>query len=235
MNISKSRISTFEYCQMQYKYQYLDKIESTESFEMSEGTKFHEWSAQLENKLKQLKDEDTIKMYLESLLENPTRNDWEKYYINFLLELLKKCLDIKKDKWRDYFHPVKIEEKFECKIEEDTYRCICDRIWKSFDDKLMLVELKTGKANLEDCRRELAISKIVIDLTLNVDIAFFGLINPNLKITETEKVKKITTTSTKKAIVKFIEIVKSGIFKKNEFACGNCTYNELCYEYSMFK
>ena len=221
---------------MKFKYQYIDNIEQEETKEIYLGSNFHEWSANLDNKLKELKDEDTIKSYLETLLENPTRSEWEKYYCNFLLDLLSKCLDIKKDKWREYFHPIKIEEKFQCKIGEDTYRCICDRIWKTFDEKLMLVELKTGKAStIEDVRRELAISKIIIDNAINVDIAFFGLINPNLKITETEKVKKITITSTKKAIIKFIDVVNSGVYSKNTFFCGNCNYSELCYDYSFFK
>ncbi len=232
VNISKSRIHTFERCQQLFKYQYIDKVELGETFEMGKGTIFHLWTEKLDKELKTLSDQHQIKNHLENLAST---DEWEKYYINFLLELLEKSLTEKKDRWQEYFYPTHIEVTFKADIEGNTWRCIIDRVWKTFSDDFMLVELKTGIATLEDVRKELSIAKIIIDNVLNVDCKYFGIINPNLKITKTEKVKKISVTSAKKAVQKFIDIVNSGVFSKNTWGCGNCSYSELCYDYSFFK
>ncbi len=235
ISISKSRINTFEHCQMQFKFQYIDKVETGETFEMNAGTIYHEWTEKLDKNLKELSNEKIIKDYLENLLINPTRNQWEKYYINCRLEFLTKCLEVKKDKWKEYFNPMFIEFNFEKEIDGNKYRCIIDRVFKSFDDNLILFEIKTGKATLEDIRKEMCLAKIIIDSVLNVDCMYLGIINPNLKIIKTEKIKKVSVTYCKKSIAKLIEAINAGKFEKNTWFCGTCVYSELCYNFTMFR
>lgn len=220
---------------MAFKYRYLDKLEIEETAVMSKGTTFHEWSESLEQQLKLLKDDKTIKTYLEALAANPERSDWETYYINFLLELLSRCLAEKKEKWRDYFHPFALEQKYQIDIGGNFYTCICDRIYKSFDDKYILTEIKTGSAVMEDVRKELCISKFIVEAVAKINIAYFGIINPNLKIAQTEKVKKVSMTYMRKSLDKFVAAVNSGVFTKNDYLCGTCSFAKNCYNFTFFR
>ena len=231
MNISKSRIASYQRCSMAFKYRYIDKQEEVDQGTTNAGTSFHNWSHDYIEKFRACTTYESIQKRIQH--DYDTDEDlWNANWYKYNLNLLEKCVRVKGEDWREYFFPVYSEIMVTAGINDNTYRCICDRIYKTFTGELTLVEIKTGNHSMKDVRQELGISKIIIQASNpNINIDNFGIINPKTGEVDEEPVKKITMTYAQKAIDKFIANIEAEVFIKNDYHCGTCGYADKCYEF----
>jgi len=146
-NISYSQIETFNTCPLQYYYQYIQNIPTTQSANESFGTTIHKTLESFYRKFFNNRN-----LSLENLLQDYKKNWIPVGYVSSIQEkrMKKEGEEMLKKYFSNYHHPtlkiIFLEKKFKIKLTP-TINLIgkIDRIDKLNNSKIELIDYKTGK------------------------------------------------------------------------------------------
>lgn len=230
--ISKSRLSTFSFCPLQYKKRYVDGIRDTDfNYAITVGTRFHEFADNFF---------DVAPLYPVENWEDfihPDFNDNERKSLVWFINQERERLDLFNGNV-DLWMPVARE----CRIVDDDneLRGIIDRV-DAINDLLVIVEYKTSKSIYKPAlQREFGFYKVL----MQADPRFRGkkllgcVINPRLRQIEFMNPSRDTTVD--KMVINLREAIATGIYKPSctgaKFAmCGLCSSCEEANLYQEYK
>lgn len=231
--ISKSRLSTFSFCPLQFKKKYVDGIRDTDfNYAITIGSRFHQFADTFFDVAPQYPVDDW-----EDFI-HPEFNDNEQHMLKWFISQERERLDLFNGDI-DLWMPIARE----CKIVDATQeiRGIIDRIDKIDTDLLLVVEYKTSKSIYKpSLQKEFGFYKVL----MKNDPRFKGyrvigcVINPRLRKIEFMNPSRETTIE--KQILNLRESISTGIFKPTctgaKFAmCGLCSSCEEADLYQEYK
>ncbi|MFA5248423.1 MAG: PD-(D/E)XK nuclease family protein [Dehalococcoidales bacterium] len=229
---SKSRISTYTFCPLQYKKKYVDGIRDTSfNYAMTVGSRFHEFADNFFD-FAPIYPKDKWEDFIHSDF-----NDNERISLSWFINQERERLELF-DGDMDLWMPIVRE----CKIVDPLHklRGIVDRVDK-INDLYIIVEYKTSKSIYKpSLQREFGFYKIL----LQADPRFKGkkflgcVINPRLK--QIEFMNPSRESTVEKMIFNLRESVANGIYIPTcsgaKFAmCGLCTSCEEANLYQEYK
>lgn len=238
--LSYSQINTFEICPLQYKYKYILRIPVPQSAAVSFGNAMHQT---LRDFYKALKEGAKLKLdNLHEILENHWSSEGfeNKMHEQKRKEEGKAALS----KYYKNYHdekklPIFLEYPFKIKLENLTIGGYIDRIDKLSDNKVEIIDYKTGKVYGENQMKNdlqltiyaLAISQpAILNKSLDQQRLSFYFFETGEKKT-TQRGKK-EVTNAKKEIVGTAEKINQSNFEPTpSLMCEYCEYKLLCPAY----
>jgi len=219
--LSKSSVNIYLQCPLKWKYFYIDEIPSISSPQQERGSNIHK---KIENFYKDI--QSTKSLDLESYLEL-------KNFINFELSRIKNIIKERKSVSK-YFYPLFQELKIE--NEKLGLKGIIDAVYiHPKDDKLIIIDWKTGQYNKNDLnnyRLELAIYKELLeksDKIENAEIGYWGVYFTDADKLFFEKIDEKYISE----MYDIVDIVKRNIDMSNfrpkkNWYCKSCQFWEKC-------
>lgn len=209
--ISKSQIKTFIQCPFKWKQIYIDNIPSIVSPQMDRGTLIHK----------------KIERFYSNIPEQKYDKDLKNFY-NFELNRLKECKDLK------YFYPIFQE----LKISNDKLEIkgIIDAVYiNPDDDKLIVIDWKTGKFNkseLDGYRIELAFYKKLLENSnkiKDVEVGYWGIYFTDQNKLFFEKADNKWIEKVDKIIEKIQKTIQEKTYPmKLDWRCRWCQFRDKC-------
>lgn len=229
MRLSKSKINTFTVCPRQFKYQYIDEIESETSDAAILGTNVHE-IAELFVKQWPIAENDILDTLLR--LEENYEDDYKDHTLN-LAKFFKKMLIDKNLK-------IFMAEEYLFSEKYD-FNGFADIVFEKDDGKLIVIDYKTGKSSnvkkykLELCYYKMLIEEMFPDKEVEYAAIYFtkdGDLSC-MKFTDSEKGDAFCTKKDYGLAINYIGTVRlqieEGYFPANkQYLCNYCSYFKLC-------
>jgi CRISPR/Cas system-associated exonuclease Cas4 (RecB family) len=246
LKLDKSKINTYLSCGYRYYLEYVKQVEKALSPALLLGSDFHYISSHFHNYINDellneiLKRDDKLLFY--SIIDWSCKEPKGDYVVNMNEELKKlirnfvdfeynRLMECKKQQRLDCFKPVYNEQHFEDK--ELMIEGVVDRVFKDFDNKLILMEIKTGnpskyKTTAEALQRELAIYYLLLkanDIFCEKFMVYYPRVNQVVPITINDKVLGKTI----RTIGKVRTNIEANIFKKDVgLKCNYCPVIKYC-------
>ncbi len=221
MKLSKSKIFTYAWCPRQFKLIYIDGRKQEETHEMAVGNRLHEFFNDFFDTCEQVEN-------------------WEDYitddYSTEEQAMIVEFLNYEVDRYNDaesHFLPLFRE----LRIENDDYIGFVDRIDLIADNKVRIVEYKTGKKfDSAKMSQELWFYKMLFENVYpEYEVTEFRAYFPRLGEVYDLPITSRARTYLMKRIDKVKAAIESGEFKMdcNEFKwgyCGMCELEEIINE-----
>lgn len=234
MRMSKSKINTYLKCPREFKYRYIDEIETPPNEYMALGSDVH------------LIAENYAKLYADNPQENP------RYYLELITRQLNinvDDVDVHLDSLASFFKLAFIENDYtifsqEEYLTDDTHNFngITDIILENPDGDLIVIDYKTGSSSsFSKCRLELGYYKMLVESNYNKNVIGAGIFftkDNKLRVLyfedEDNKRKYMCDKELEEGLDTLYEVrknVNSSKFPKNEqFLCRYCTYEDICFK-----
>ncbi|MBD3311719.1 MAG: AAA family ATPase [Candidatus Magasanikbacteria bacterium] len=256
---SFSQIRSYETCPYQYKLNYILKLQTKGNASFSFGKSMHSTMQKFYSKIQQLNEvkQDSlfglpketvvksnikvppvaklIKIYEENWIEDwyKSKQQRETYYKKGK-KILKAFYSSQENNWTI---PVALEKWFKIKVGNYLIRGSIDRVDKIDDNKLEIIDYKTGKSKEKlstNDKDQLLIYQMAAETLPEyknlglVDKLTFYYLNDNLQVSFLGKEKEIDKI--KKKIVKSIDEIQNGNFKAtpSKFKCKYCDFKDVC-------
>ena len=234
MRLSKSKINTYLKCPREFKYRYIDKIETPPNEYMALGSDVH------------LIAENYAKIYGDNPQENP------RYFLNLIARNLKldpEEYNIHLNSLSSFFKKAFIENDYtlfsqEEYLSDDTHNFtgITDIVLENPDGDLIVIDYKTGSSSsFSKCRLELGYYKMLVESNYDKNVIAAGIFftkDNKLRLLyfedEENKRKYICNRELEEGLNTLYEVRKNindKKFPRNEqFLCRYCTYSDICYK-----
>ena len=223
MRLSKSKVNTYLKCPLEFKFQYIDEIETEPNQYMVLGSDVHliaeKFSEKFGDELSEVNvDNELLKIAYE--------------HIDNLSEFFKKAF-------------VENDYKLFCQEEyiideENRFSGICDLILEDENGELVVIDYKTSNSNsFHKYRRELCYYKLLVEHVYGKTVSHVGIFftqNGRLRLLEVSnednKRKYLNDTEIQEAIDTLHEVrakINNGEFPaRRQYLCRHCTYKHLC-------
>lgn len=232
MRLSKSKINTYLKCPMEFKFQYIDEIESKPNKYMSLGSDVHliaeKFTEKFEDKLDGVNIENEL-IKVASDLE--IGYGLEDHIDNLGLFFKEVFVD------NDY----KLFSAEEYLVDKrNRFSGICDIILEDENNKLVVIDYKTSNSNsFSKYRLELCYYKLLVENVYHRQVSKVGVFftkNGRLRLldvsSEENKRKYLSHSEIDDAIDTMHEVrqkINNKEFpKKEQYLCRYCTYRNLC-------
>lgn len=235
MKLSKSKINTYLKCPLEFKFQYIDEIESEPNKYMVLGTDVHliaEKFAErfgddlngvdIENELIRIAYDLDIGYDLTNHIENLSLF-FKEVFVDSDYKLFSK---------EEYLHD-----------EEHRFSGICDIILENENGELVVIDYKTSNSNsFSKYRLELCYYKLLVENVYEKPVSSVGIFftkNGRLRLLdvcdEDNKRKFLNNAEIEDAIDTFYyvrnEVNNGKFYPKRQFLCKYCTYRHICEKY----
>ena len=235
MKLSKSKINTYLKCPLEFKFQYIDEIESEPNKYMVLGTDVHliaEKFAErfgddlngvdIENELIRIAYDLDIGYDLTNHIENLSLF-FKEIFVDSNYKLFSK---------EEYLHD-----------EEHRFSGICDIILENENGELVVIDYKTSNSNsFSKYRLELCYYKLLVENVYEKPVSSVGIFftkNGRLRLLdvcdEDNKRKFLNNAEIEDAIDTFYyvrnEVNNGKFYPKRQFLCKYCTYRHICEKY----
>jgi len=212
--ISKSRLSSFKFCPLQYKKSYIDGIRGPATYATSTGTRFHEFTEKFFDYARDIPIQQWEEAFIhECFCPYEVRN--LKYFLEYERMRLAIC-DLDYDQWMPLARELRVINT------EFGIRGIIDRL-DLVNGKLMLVEYKTSKSiNKPSLQREFGFYKLLLKdhpVYGAYEFAQCCVINPRVKAVEFMNPSRQSTIE--KDLAKLREAISTNTFKPS---CSDAKY-----------
>jgi len=235
--IHKSGMLVYLACPRRYYYEFIEKRQYERSISAQLGARFHDFAEKFfdfveRSKLERLVTFKETREYFNSLVEEDKSISGMQY--NFVSFEAKRWVQLRN--WWLWFPVAR-----ELRVINDEMKMIgkIDRIDRTNDEMLVIVEYKTGKRRqLSKIRKELAFYWLLLQGARGLPpeinpkrVKYIAMYNPSLNSVWYEELKKRTVTALKKSIKKFREGLNREDFETNPGEqCMWCPFWELCEE-----
>lgn len=235
MKLSKSKINTYLKCPLEFKFQYIDEIESEPNKYMALGSDVHLIAEKFADKFGDDLDNvdidnELFKIAHELELSYDLANHIENLGLFF------------KEVFVDGDYKLYSQEEY-LLDEEHRFSGICDIILEDENGDLIIIDYKTGNSNsFSKYRRELCYYKLLVENVYEKNVSTVGVFftkNGRLRLLdvcdEENKRKFLHSREIDEAIDTFYfvrsEVNKGNFYAKPQFLCKFCTYKDICDHY----
>ena len=232
MKLSKSKINTYLHCPLEFKFRYIDKIESQPNKYMILGSDVHLVAEHFVKKFQSDVSDINIENELLNLVYELDIGYDLGNHINHLASFFREIF-INNDYKLFSFEEYLLDEK-------NNFSGICDIILKNENDKLIIIDYKTSNSNtFSKYRLELSYYKLLVENVYKKEVSHVGIFftkNGRLRLLEVNdndnKFKYLNSQEIADSI-KILNNVKNGIEKgnfqpKKQFTCKFCNYKSFC-------
>tara|TARA_R110000823_G_scaffold261151_3_gene381839 strand:+ start:982 stop:1851 length:870 start_codon:yes stop_codon:yes gene_type:complete len=255
LKITKSSIGSYGFCNLNYKYGYIDSIKQKVSPAMIKGTIVHDaeeefWKIVKIDDATKLKDDPMkLQKHFRSLYPETDKEDYEDLYVAMSSYYTERFIECTEEETLHEFIPPGNEAMLNARYttEESGIEIhlmgIIDRIFIE-DGGYVLMEFKTGlwkDTKKTMMRKEMAFYKMLFENADPDEIREFGL-DPDIPITRwgwyypasnyvyAEKISKRSETAVKRSFEKLINSYLEEEFKASYFykKCIHCGYFDTC-------
>ncbi len=232
MKLSKSKINTYLKCPLEFKFQYIDEIETEPNKYMALGTDVHLIAEKFAEKFGDNLDDVDIE---NELIKIANEQDLG-YDLGNHIENLSSFF---KEVFRDNDYKLFSQEEYLID-EEHRFSGICDIILEDENGDLVVIDYKTGNSSsFSKYRRELCYYKLLVENVYEKDVTSVGVFftkNGRLRLLdvcdEDNKRKFLHSSEIDEAIDTFYEVRrqvnKGNFYAKPQFLCKFCTYKHIC-------
>jgi CRISPR/Cas system-associated exonuclease Cas4 (RecB family) len=248
LKITKSSLSSFNWCKKLYEFRYLDRRPQDTSDAMLKGTIVHNTYEELFNAVDltemEGKGQEEISSYITSLL--PIDDYYDTYDAIIAFESDRYVTD------PELFMPVINEEIFNAQwvVEANVnpkyplrrdytvhLQGIVDRVFEE-NGAIIPIELKTGlwkETKLSSMRKEMAFYKLLMEISDDArfdNVTHWGWFYPDSNHFFVEECKKASTTALKKSFARLIHSYEQELFPSSYFyrKCVHCSFMGICDE-----
>ena len=234
MRLSKSKVNTYLKCPLEFKFQYIDEIETEPNKYMALGSDVHLIAEKFTDKFGD--DLDDV--------------DIENELLRIAYEEKIGYVDEHIDNLADFFKRAFVENNYKLYSFEDylldeknRFSGICDIILEDENGELIVIDYKTSNSNsFSKYRRELCYYKLLVENVLGKPVSRVGVYftkSGRLRLLdvceEDNKRKYLNSTEINEAIDTFYkvryQVNKRNFYPKKQFLCRFCTYKHICDEY----
>ncbi|MBQ2226913.1 MAG: PD-(D/E)XK nuclease family protein [Methanobrevibacter sp.] len=235
MRMSKSKINTYLKCPLEFKFQYIDKIEAEPNKYMILGSDVHLIAEKFADKFgDELEGVNIENELIKIMNELDIGYDLSSHVNNLGLFFKEVFIDnnYKLFSQEEYLHD-----------EVHRFSGICDIILEDENGELVVIDYKTSNSNtFSRYRRELCYYKLLVENVYDKNVSSVGIFftkNGRLRLLDVyeddNKRKFLNSAEIEDAVDTFYQVrseVNSGNFyAKRQFLCKFCTYKEICDEY----
>lgn len=235
MRMSKSKINTYLKCPLEFKFQYIDKIEAEPNKYMILGSDVHLIAEKFADKFgDELEGVNIENELIKIMNELDIGYDLSSHVNNLGLFFREVFIDnnYKLFSQEEYLHD-----------EVHRFSGICDIILEDENGELVVIDYKTSNSNtFSRYRRELCYYKLLVENVYDKNVSSVGIFftkNGRLRLLDVyeddNKRKFLNSAEIEDAVDTFYQVrseVNSGNFyAKRQFLCKFCTYKEICDEY----
>lgn len=235
MRMSKSKINTYLKCPLEFKFQYIDKIEAEPNKYMILGSDVHLIAEKFADKFgDELEGVNIENELIKIMNELDIGYDLSSHVNNLGLFFKEVFIDnnYKLFSQEEYLHD-----------EVHRFSGICDIILEDENGELVVIDYKTSNSNtFSRYRRELCYYKLLVENVYDKNVSSVGIFftkNGRLRLLDVyeddNKRKFLNSAEIEDAVDTFYQVrseVNSGNFyPKRQFLCRFCTYKEICDEY----
>ena len=233
MRLSKSKINTYLKCPREFKYRYIDEIETPPNEYMALGSDVH------------LIAENYAKLYGDNPQENP------RYFLDLIARQLKidiDDIDVHLYGLASFFKLAFIENDYAIFSQEEyltdethNFNGITDIVLENPDGDLIVIDYKTGSSSsFSKCRRELGYYKMLVESAYDdrnvIGAGIFFTKDDKLRVLyfedEDNKRKYMNQKELDEGIDTLYEVRKKinneEFPKREQFLCRYCTYDKIC-------
>lgn len=234
MRLSKSKVNTYLKCPLEFKFQYIDEIETEPNKYMALGSDVHLIAEKFTDKFGD--DLDDV--------------DIENELLRIAYEEKIGYVDEHIDNLADFFKRAFVENNYKLYSFEDylldeknRFSGICDIILEDENGELIVIDYKTSNSNsFSKYRRELCYYKLLVENVLGKPVSRVGVYFTKsgrlrlLDICEDENKRKFLSYSEIDDAIDTLHEVRSNInegkfYPKRQYVCRFCTYKDICEEY----
>ncbi|MDO5814819.1 MAG: PD-(D/E)XK nuclease family protein [Methanobrevibacter sp.] len=235
MKLSKSKINTYLKCPLEFRFQYIDEIESEPNKYMALGSDVHSIAERFSEEFgDELEDVDIENELFRIAHELDIEYDVENHVENLA--------SFFNDIFIDNDYKLFSQEEY---LHDETHRFsgICDIILEDENGDLVVIDYKTGNSSsFSKYRLELCYYKLLVENVYDKNVATVGVFftkNGRLRLLdvcdEENKRKFLHSREIDEAIDTFYkvrdEVNKGNFYPKRQFLCKFCTYKKECAEY----
>ena len=211
---SKSALGCFQFCPLQYKKKYIDKIQAAESYAIAIGKRIHAFMDTFFDEAHKINPADWDMFILPEY--TPYEQRMLSWFVNFERNRLFKICDGDFELWEPVAREIKVVN------QEYELRGIIDRL-DCIDDKMIIVEYKTTKSIYKpSMMKEFGFYKLLLKdhpLLQGRKIDGGCVINPRVR--QVEFMNTSYESTILKALNKFKEAKESGVFNPT---CSGAKY-----------
>lgn len=235
MKLSKSKINSYLKCPLEFKFQYIDEIETPPNKYMALGSDVHLIAETFTDKFQDELDDVNIKNELLKIA-----NDLEiGYDLSNHIDNLSLFF---KDVFIDNDYKLFSKEEY-LHDEKNRFSGICDIILKDENNDLVVIDYKTGNSNsFSKYRLELCYYKLLVENVYGKNVSSVGVFftkNGRLRLLDIcdidNKRKYLHSSEINEAIETMHHVrkeINNGNFPaRKQFLCKYCTYKQICDEY----
>tara|TARA_R110002012_G_scaffold183332_2_gene349705 strand:+ start:1407 stop:2276 length:870 start_codon:yes stop_codon:yes gene_type:complete len=254
LKITKSSIGSYGFCNLNYKYGYIDDIAQSVSPAMIKGTVVHNaqeefWKiVKIDDALKHIEEPMKLQKHFRSLYPETDKEDYEDLYRAMSAYNTERFIECHHEETLNEFIPVGNEIVLNGRFTTESgievhLMGIVDRLFLE-DGGYIPMELKTGAwkdTKKTVMRKEMAFYKLLFEsadpddireLGLDPDIPFthWGWYYPASNYVYAEKVSKRSETAVKRSFEKLINSYLENEFKASYFykKCIHCGHYDHC-------
>ena len=235
MRMSKSKINTYLKCPLEFKFQYIDKIEAEPNKYMILGSDVHLIAEKFADKFgDELEGVNIENELIKIMNELDIGYDLSSHVNNLGLFFKEVFIDnnYKLFSQEEYLHD-----------EVHRFSGICDIILEDENGELVVIDYKTSNSNtFSRYRRELCYYKLLVENVYDKNVSSVGIFftkNGRLRLLDVyeddNKRKFLNSAEIEDAVDTFYqvrsEVNRGNFYAKRQFLCKFCTYKEICDEY----
>ena len=235
MRMSKSKINTYLKCPLEFKFQYIDKIEAEPNKYMILGSDVHLIAEKFADKFgDELEGVNIENELIKIMNELDIGYDLSSHVNNLGLFFREVFIDnnYKLFSQEEYLHD-----------EVHRFSGICDIILEDENGELVVIDYKTSNSNtFSRYRRELCYYKLLVENVYDKNVSSVGIFftkNGRLRLLDVyeddNKRKFLNSAEIEDAVDTFYqvrsEVNRGNFYAKRQFLCKFCTYKEICDEY----
>lgn len=240
MRLSKSKVNTYLKCPLEFKFQYIDEIESEPNKYMALGSDVHLIAERFSDRFGDELDNVDINNELLRIAYEEDIGYVDEHIDNLSLFFKRAFVDndYKLYSFEDYLID-----------EENRFSGICDIILEDEKGELIVIDYKTSNSNsFSKYRLELCYYKLLVENVLGKPVSRVGVYftkNGRLRLLDVcddDNKRKFLSYSEIDDAIDTLHEVRSKIKDKNfhpnrQYVCRFCTYKKICDEYcnSLFK
>ncbi len=225
--LSKSQIQLFLQCPLKWKFIYVDELTQVVSEQRARGTAIHQQIENFYNDIELINSKDKITPIIIAKKDKILNST----FYNFEKERIKSCLDKEGNFNIKYFNP--LHQELKINNEKIRVRGIIDAVYvNSGDDKLIVIDWKTGKYRKDDLdkyRFELALYKYLYEQEYKQEVGYWGIyfIDANKLFFEKVEQKYVDKALATVFVVRN-EIEREECLPTPNQYCYNCEFKDRC-------
>lgn len=231
MRLSKSKVNTYLKCPLEFKFQYIDEIETEPNKYMILGSDVHLIAEKFSEKFgDDLSDVDIDNELIKIAYEEGIGYIYE--HVDNLGEFFKKA-------FVDNNYKLFCQEEYIID-EENRFSGICDIILEDENGELVVIDYKTSNSSsFHKYRRELCYYKLLVEHVYEKPVSHVGIFftrNGRLRLLEVSnednKRKYLNDREIQEAVDTLHDVrakINNGEFPaRRQYLCRHCTYRHLC-------